>query len=314
MIAMITLRIMLLSALAFCCAACKGGKEAVKAEAGAALTAAPVSGESLFWQVKREGVEKPSWIFGTIHVIGADDYYLGSLLREALEASDRLVLEVDLDQIDMAAMAMSGLLPENKTVRDYLSESDYDLVATVLSDSIGMSRSAFEGAYSRMKPIFLQQLVIYKFLGGNPVSYESNLHRIASENGVELLGLETFAEQLAFLDQIPLDEQFSDLVESLRDWRQTQSQFQELLEAYKNQDIKALNHLIEDEMENPKMRELLLDKRNHDWMPKLREWIDAGNSFIAVGAGHLGGGQGILNKLREAGYILVPVDQGPHTD
>lgn len=305
---------MLLSALAFCCAACKGSKEAADVRDTAALAAAQAGEESLFWQVRREGVEKPSWIFGTIHVIGVEDYYLGARLREALEAADRLVLEVDLDQIDMAAMALSGLLPDNTTVRDYLSESDYDLVATVLSDSIGMSRSAFEGAYSRMKPIFLQQLVIYKFLGGNPVSYESNLHRIASQNGVESLGLETFEEQLAFLDQIPLDEQFSDLVESLREWRQTQAQFGELLEAYKNQDIKELNHLIEDEMENPKMRELLLDKRNRDWMPRLRELIDAGNSFIAVGAGHLGGEQGILSQLREAGYILVPVEQGPHTD
>jgi uncharacterized protein YbaP (TraB family) len=122
--------------------------------------------------------------------------------------------------------------------------------------------------------------------------------------------LETFEAQLNFLDQIPLDEQFEDLLYSIENWAETRTQFTKLLEAYKDQDLETLHYLIEDEMENPKMKELLLERRNHDWIPKLTAWINEGNSFIAVGAGHLAGEFGLIRLLRQQGYEVWPFPQG----
>jgi len=300
-------------------ASCKGSKEVQSDDVsnitgGDMASNIPSGEEHLFWQVRHKDVEKPSYLFGTIHIISAEDYYMGANVKSKLEEADRLVMEIDFDQLDMAAMALSGLLPDDKTIRDYLSEEDYDLVATILSDSIGMSRGMFEGAYSRMKPIFLQQLVIYKFLGENPVSYENNLDQIAEVNGIESDGLETFQEQLDFLDQIPLEEQFSDLLESLQNWTETQAQFKALLDAYKAKDLDMLNNLIEVEMENASMRELLLDKRNSNWIPKLNNWFSEGSTFVAVGAGHLGGQNGLINLLRTEGYEVWPYPAGEHVD
>jgi len=300
-------------------ASCKGSKEVQQDEKtdvtkGDMATSLPSGNEFLFWQVRHKDMEDPSYLFGTIHIIGVEDYFLGANVKEKLEEADRLVMEIDFDQIDMSAMALSGLLPDNKTIADYLSEDDYELVATILSDSIGMSRGTFEGAYSRMKPIFLQQLVIYKFLGENPVSYESNLDKIAEDNGVPSDGLETFEDQLSFLDQIPLDEQFADLLESVKNWNETKAQYKQLLDAYKAQNLELLNYLIEVEMENPQMRELLLDKRNSNWIPKLEDWFAQGSTFVAVGAGHLGGEFGVINLLRRAGYEVWPYNAGEHVE
>ena len=126
--------------------------------------------------------------------------------------------------------------------------------------------------------------------------------------------METFREQLDFLDQIPIEDQLQDMVDAIRDWNETKSQFEDLIAAYKRQDLEALNHLIEDEMESPKMRELLLNKRNTQWMPELSTWVDEGNAFIAVGAGHLEGEFGVINLLRRAGYEVWPYPAGPDVD
>jgi len=127
-------------------------------------------------------------------------------------------------------------------------------------------------------------------------------------------GLETFEEQLEFLNQIPLEEQFGDLVAALRDWNETKQQFMDLLSAYKTQDLETLNRIIEEEMESPKMKEVLLNKRNNDWIPKLISILNEGNAFIAVGAGHLEGEFGVINLLRAAGYDVWPYPSGPNVE
>ncbi|MEZ5009155.1 MAG: TraB/GumN family protein [Chitinophagales bacterium] len=313
------LQIAIIGLLVLLNSACKGTKETVEEKIDKPVkenmnTALPPGNQSLFWQIRGKDIEKPSYLYGTIHVISAEDYFLGENVKQKLVEADKLIMEIDLDEMDMNAIANAGLLPDNKTIKDYLSEEDYEFISTRLSDSIGLSRSQFEMAYARMKPIFIQQLVVYKFLGENPASYESNFNEIASMNDVDSYGLETFREQLDFLDQIPIEDQLQDMVDAIRDWNETKSQFEALVAAYKLQDLEVLNHLIEDEMESPKMRELLLNKRNTQWMPELSTWIDEGNAFIAVGAGHLEGEFGVINLLRRAGYEVWPYPAGPDVD
>lgn len=299
--------------------ACKGSKEVAEEKTEKPVketmsTGIPPGNQSLFWQVRGKDIEKPSYIYGTIHVISAEDYFLGANVKQKLVEADKLIMEIDFDEMDMNAIAGAGLLPDNKTIKDYLSEEDYEFISTRLSDSIGLSRSQFESAYARMKPIFIQQLVVYKFLGENPASYESNFNELAGMHNVASYGLETFREQLEFLDQIPIEEQLQDMVTAIRDWHETKAQYQKMIAAYKDQDLDVLNHLIEDEMESPKMKELLLNKRNTQWMPELTTWIDEGNAFIAVGAGHLEGEFGVINLLRRAGYEVWPYPIGEDVD
>lgn len=275
------------------------------------MAAIPPGNQSLFWQIRNKTSEaKPSYLYGTIHVISTEDYFLGQNVEQKLLNSDKLVMEVDLDNVNMNAIADAGLLPNNTTIKDYISPEDFEFISACLSDSIGLSKSSFLATYARMKPIFLQQLIIYKYLGQNPVSYETNFNQMAELKGIETTGLETFEQQLEFLNQIPLDEQFGDLVSALREWNETKQQFFDLLAAYKNQDLETLNRIIEDEMESPKMKEVLLNKRNNDWIPQLKTILEEGNAFIAVGAGHLEGEFGVINLLRAAGYEVWPFPAG----
>ena len=57
----------------------------------------------------------------------------------------------------------------------------------------------------------------------------------------------------------------------------------------------------------PDSMEKLLDERNAKWIPVIEKNIALTPSFIAVGAGHLGGKKGVLNLLRKKGYKLTPI-------
>lgn len=263
--------------------------------------------QSLLWQVSGNGLEKPSYLFGTIHIIGADDFFLGENARKKLRNAQVLVMEMDIKNINPMAIAAKALLPDNKTIEDYLEPEDYQTLLAFFRDSIGVNETLFKAAYSRMKPFFLQQMTMLKFMGGETESYEMYLSGMAEDLEIRMAGLETLEEQLAVLDVMSLDEQIEGMVQMIRNYADQTFNFEELLQAYKAQDINKLYELIQNSEEVKDITNTLLDERNQKWIPKLEVFFKEGSSFVAVGAGHLAGPDGVISLLRDAGYTVVPI-------
>ncbi len=267
------------------------------------------NGKSLLWSVLGENMEQPSYIFGTIHIIKNEDFFLGNRIDEIIRNASKIVLEVDLQHINTLELASAGILPDGKQINDYITEEDYEILLSFMADSVGLSKASFNAAYSKMKPMFIEQFVVYRFLGENPRSYELEVSEMAEEEGIEIEGLETLAEQISFIDQIPMEQQISDLMETIKNYSNTRKVFTSLLDYYKTQDLEKLSDLIAKELEsNEAYQEILLDKRNKNWLPKIEEYVAEGNVFMAVGAGHLGGEGGVLNLLKAKGYRVEPIE------
>ena len=263
---------------------------------------------TLLWQVSGNGLDKPSYIFGTMHLIHFEQYNMGANVEKKLKQADKLIMEVDLKKVDMMGLAQKALLAEGKTMKDYVSEDEYNRIQTFFNDSLGISPMIFNTAYAKMKPFFLDQLLIVQFLDENPASYESEFASIAEDENIPTEGLETMEEQLAFLDNIPLEEQYAQLLESIDSFNITRSEFKELSDAYADNDLTSLSDMIEKEWETDTLyKSLLLTKRNIDWIPKLKKYFAEGSTFVAIGAGHLGGSEGIIAQLRKEGYKVDPI-------
>jgi len=294
--------------LAFAIVLVSSCKTAQKGGATAVTLDEPLPHErSLFWQVSGNGLEKPSYLFGTIHIIGVDDFFLGENARKKLRNSQVLVMEMDIKNINPMAIASKALLPDNKTIEDYLEPEDYQTLLIFFRDSIGVNETLFKAAYSRMKPFFLQQMTMLKFMGGATESYEIYFSNMAEELDIKMAGLETLEEQLAVLDVMSLDEQIEGMVQMIRNYSDQSFNFEELLQAYKAQDINKLYELIQSSEDVKDITNTLLDERNQKWIPKLEDFFKAGNSFVAVGAGHLAGPDGVITLLRNQGYTVVPI-------
>ena len=97
------------------------------------------------------------------------------------------------------------------------------------------------------------------------------------------------------------------LVKSLFDFDKGKQQFFEMVAKYKTKNVAALHDDISGDTELGSYEKLLLDKRNKNWIPVIAKAVAIKPTFIAVGAGHLGGKKGVINLLRKQGYKVMPV-------
>ena len=136
----------------------------------------------------------------------------------------------------------------------------------------------------------------------------------AKKHGKKIDGMETMGYQVSVLDAIPYKLQADQLVKYINDEGKDtndESEMKQMLQAYKEQDLKKLEALInKSDIGVSSYTDILLYKRNRNWVEKMREILPGKSLLIAVGAGHLPGDQGVINLLRKAGYTVTPVENG----
>lgn len=263
--------------------------------------------KTLLWQVSGNGLDQPSYLFGTIHVISSDDFELTSNVLKKLDQTRQLILEMDMKNINSLEVAQASILPNEKTIKDYLTEDEYLLVESYFADSLGSPLALFKTAYARLKPFFLQQMIYVRYLGDNTSSYEMELLELIEDRSVDVIGLETLNEQLSFIDEMPLEDQYQSLLKSIQEGHQQTLYLDTLVNAYKDRDINKLYEMVMSHEDIKDITNTLIDERNKNWIPKLEDAFKTQSSFVAVGAGHLGGPVGIIALLRERGYTVDPI-------
>ncbi len=272
------------------------------------------SASSLLWKVSGNGLEEPSYIFGTYHLLCPDDLKLSDKLLAALGEAEQLVLEIDFDDPSMMGILMSGMMfKDGTTAGDYLSTEEYKLVADFFNNKLHMP---FE-SLAKVKPFFLASLTVSYYMQCQPVSIEMELSKRANEQEKEVLGLELVEEQLQFVDSISMENAVKILVSSVEEADQMNEMSDEIVTAYLDENLAALDSLINAGMgdEYAEINTELLLERNLKWVPAIEELINSNSSLIAVGAGHLTGTTGILKLLEEEGYLIEPVmDQNTNTE
>lgn len=272
--------------------------------------------KSLLWEVTGNGLEKPSFVFGTIHIIDSEDYFLPKGTLTAIDQSDEMVFEIDMNEMTDITSQMSLLqdafMNDNLTLKDLLSEVDYKLVSDHFQ-KMGLPLFMFE----RMKPMFLTVFASTDFdptgiQKGTMKSYEMEFFEMASKSSKAVSGLETIAFQMSIFDKIPYKDQAKMLIESIKNSDLGGTEFAEMVKVYKDQDIDGMISMIsEDESGMAEFEDILVDGRNKNWIPLMAELMKTKQIFFAVGAGHLGGKNGVINLLKKEGYQLKPLSQKP---
>ena len=259
---------------------------------------------TLLWKVEGKDLEQPSYVFGTIHIISSDDYFLPAGLTAALESTQQLVLELDMDEPGIQMQALQYInMKDGMTLDKLISPEDYTSLNKLISEATGASLDMFKSWI----PTMLSSLFIAKYIEGPPTSYEAKLMEMAKAQEKEVLGLETMQEQFAAMDQIPYKEQASYLVEIAKDFEKSKKDFASLVNSYKTQDIQELHDEIIRQSGGSAFAEFLVYQRNEKWIDRIGQMAKQKSSFFAVGSGHLGGEKGVISLLKKAGYSVNPV-------
>lgn len=300
----------LLLAITFISTSCKSTKdgmvEKVEANAYKPLT------NSLLWKIDGNGLTSPSYLYGTIHLIDADSYYLPKGTLAAIDNTKKMVFEIDMNEMsDMGAMMglmNKAFMNDNMTLKDLISEEDYKLVDAHFSE-LGLPLMMLE----RMKPMFLTVFASGDMdptglQSGSMKSYEMEFMEIAKSSDKPIAGLETIEFQMSVFDSIPYTAQAEMLVETIKSGDTESSEFDQMIQMYKDQKINDMVSMISDEDEQlSDYEDILLNKRNEAWISGMKTMMNEMPVFFAVGAGHLAGQRGVINLLRKEGYKLTPL-------
>ncbi len=261
---------------------------------------------ALLYEISGKGLRAPSYVFGTFHMLCESDFVLSDSTKSKLQNTEQLVLELDMDDPKMMNAMMAGIKMKNGTVlKDLYSKSDYVVIENYFTDSLKMSL----GMIASFKPFMLYSLLIPKLLDCQVVAFELELMKLAKMQSKEVFGLETFEFQMGIFDAIPYKIQAEYLLENIKDVKESKEEMQKMLKLYLSKDISGLENLVSNSDQMFKdFEEILLTKRNIDWISKIKDFSKTKSTFFAVGAGHLSGNYGILQLLKNEGYNIKAIE------
>ena len=276
--------------------------------AGFAQKTAPVTDSALLYKISGKKLAKPSYIFGTIHLICPKDMFPADKLKGYLSQTEQLMLELNIsDPVIVAAMAKGSILSDGKSVKDHLKPEQYVKIDEMFKTYLGISYDLVQ----TIKPSLVSAVLFRspKVLGcQGTTAYDSFLADTATAAKMPISGLETVEDELAAIDSQPFDKQIETLVKVADDPEKTFKSFKDLYAAYLKQDSEGLykNATAGGEMDAT-ARTKLLTNRNAAWLPLIEKNITTKPTFIGVGTAHLGGEDGVLQLLRKKGYTITPI-------
>ncbi len=264
------------------------------------------------WKVSKG--DQYLYLGGTIHLLSENDYPLPAGFDTAYDNTDKIVLETDLAALE--APEVQGQLLNAMSYQDHrglsnvLDRDVYDQLDTLLK-SKGIPIAVFDrftpaGAIMALTQFELQRL---NLIGDDGV--DIYFSKQAIRDGKKASFLESFEEQLGFIKSMNQLDPNQVIKSGLKDITQLESAWSELLSAWKTGNLVALEELAIRDMKRdfPNMYQTVLVKRNKAWLEEIEAMmLTKDKEFVLVGALHMAGEEGLVNRLKAVGFIVKQLD------
>ncbi len=280
---------------------------ALAARSEAVATIAPPV--PLLWKVSnKDGTAL--YLLGSFHMLKADDYPLSSDVDVALDASARVLFELSPEEMNSPALARSmlqaAMYTGGRQLKDDLAPATWQQL-----QSYAQANQLPLASLAMTKPWFVALSISMAEMARQGMDAQAGLDRHlmarASEAGKRTGGLETAATQIAMLDGMAPVEQQQLLSEALQ--QAGDGEFSRRLhEAWRRGDDRMLWEEMAQQMRRdyPQLYQRINVDRNDAWLPALEQRLQVGqgNTLVVVGALHLLGSDGVVEKLRARGYAV----------
>ena len=276
-----------------------------------------IHGEGLLWKVEVPGTEvpgtRPSYIFGTIHSADERVTNLPPAIVRVFDSANSLTVEVAMtEEVMIEAMRAVALAPGRDLEGIVGTERFQEIVR--LAERYGMGPDQL----NRMKPWAVT--VVFSLPPadvGDPLRslrvLDFQLQLRAASQGRSVYSLETVGEQLSIFDGMSEADQIAFLDAAMVMNPEIEAFTEELLQKYIRRDLKAIFDMMLEQSAatDERLLEAFLDRvlyvRNERMVTRMQAQLARGNAFVAVGALHLPGEQGVLHLLEQEGYRVLRV-------
>ncbi|HKH62827.1 MAG TPA: TraB/GumN family protein [Flavitalea sp.] len=265
-------------------------------------------GKTLLFEISGNGIVRPSYLFGTMHILCASDAKLSTNLKRVIKDCSEIYFEIDMDNMAELMGAMKYLrMNDGVKISDLLTTEEYERVKDYFEKNKAMLPFSM---MNRFKPYFVSSLIGEKMMTCEKKNgMEELIMRESKQYDKQIKGLETTEFQASIFDSIPYNKQAKDLlayIDSIDNYREITL---EMVNVYRDQDLDRMDSLMK--KSDPGMEsymDLLLYDRNRRWVTLMPAIMKEGSVLFAVGAGHLPGDQGVIKLLQKKGYAVKPID------
>lgn len=253
-----------------------------------------------------EGERNRVYLLGSVHLLRQQDHPLPAALEAAYDDAEALIMELDLDDIDPVALQAEthrlGMLPDGRTLKDVLGDERYATAAAAAKE-LEIPLDLLAKTEPWFAAITVEQLVLMR-IGFNPLyGIEMHMAMKATQDGKPITGLETVAEQLAFLDSLSAEAQGDLLLQTLSEGRNAEEDMGRLVGAWRAGDTGFLEeHMLAEIRKSAELYEAIVVSRNEAWVDDIVALLDDEHDYlVVVGTLHLIGDDGVPRLLNKQG-------------
>jgi uncharacterized protein len=264
-----------------------------------------VNAESSVWKVSKD--DSVIYVGATCHLLRKTDFPLPTEFDKAYKAASITVFETDIAKLKEPEMQKKILIQatyaDGSTIEKHLSASSYNMIKDYCT-----SNGIPVEALNRLKPGMLMMTIAAVELmkmGASQEGVDAFYHKQSTKEKKKIEGLETVDEQLDLILTMADGQEEEFVRYSFEDMGKVAKTFDELVTAWRKGDDEKIESLMVKEMKTrlPKLYKKMITDRNNRWLPKIEAYLKTPETeFILVGAGHLGGSDGVLAALRKKGY------------
>jgi len=259
--------------------------------------------KSLLWEITGKGLEKPSYVFGTIHMICKEDYIMTETIQNTLKNVDAYYAEINFGDPESTALLQQSMISETP-LSSRLDADKYTILKQLLKEQVDLDIAQFEN----LSDAAIVSMITFKsFPCTDFKMYEMELLQTAMMQQKKLGGLETIVEQMEILSKSLGSNAAIEMLNDLK--KDGFKSTKEMITLYKAQDIQGLyNYMKKSSYMTDDVYNVMLTKRNHNWFKNMPQLMSKQSVFFAVGAAHLSGDDGVLKLLKDAGYNIKPIN------
>ncbi len=278
--------------------------------AASLLAATAAAADSGVWVM--QGAANRVYIAGSIHLLRPENSALPLALERAYADAERLVFELDLDDLDEVQIAGEMMQAGTRTDGKSLSQTLPRPLAerlTRTAGELGLPVAMLDTMEPWLASLMVTSVSLLKAGFSSEAGIDQQLATRAKSDHKPITGLETAAEQFAVFDHLSAENQIHLLDLTLDEAAQVPTELAAIEQAWRQGDQARLAHELQDEMASfPDLESALLIERNRKWLPAIRALLRGNDDvLVVVGAAHLLGDKGLIALLRADGQKLRTV-------
>lgn len=251
---------------------------------------------------------KSSYLFGIINFMPENEFEVSQNIKATMGKCKVFVTKTPINRSSRNEFSKAVRIPNDGWINDYLTDDELNQLRLLMLKDLKVSENDYHFTYSRLQPVILVTATTLLSLGENVVFVEDKLAKAAKKKRLKFISLNTIEEEITAFEDFPIADQVEALKYTVNNFSDHLSDYNQLVKHYRHdQDLEKIHEeILKATNRSEKFQDTYYHKRNEDWSRKIMPIMSDNPVFIAVGAAHLYGENGLIHLLIEEGYTLTP--------